>query len=469
MEQQIYQQTVVAAPVVDRQFNEECLEAHNVYRALHGCPPLVFSAKLARQAQKWAEQLAIAGYLKHSPNAAGNFGENVALKMALRSRDYRGSQAAAQWYSEIEMYDFDGKENQSRCGHFSQVVWKSTRKVGFGKAVSEEDGKMFAVGHYFPPGNMLNCWVANIPQPLSGQINIPSHEDIMGADVSQSATKEFSSNQPLVDDSNPASRLLLTASQEFGDLTQFEPKPKDSQDRQIGKSTKTRILNGEKSLIITVTFMRPDGSRYQVTDQIAVQDSSGLIPTGSRHHHHHEAYDDDNDGEDTNCAGFSPSRFAAEMLQAHNKLREQHKVPELHRSDSLNSLAQKWAEQLLLDGNSLRRCESAEARSLGQSVARRPGSWTALRPAPPGLGPAAQLARQWYSEMKGFDFSRLGDETRCELNGGHFTQMVWRATKKLGVGCAVDANTGNACAVCFYHPCGNIAGQFSDNVPPPYE
>uniref|UniRef100_A0A1I8J074 SCP domain-containing protein n=1 Tax=Macrostomum lignano TaxID=282301 RepID=A0A1I8J074_9PLAT len=324
-------------------------------------PPLVFSAKLARQAQKWAEQLAIAGYLKHSPNAAGNFGENVALKMALRSRDYRGSQAAAQWYSEIEMFDFDGKENQSRCGHFSQVVWKSTRKVGFGKAVSEEDGKMFAVGHYFPPGNMLNCWVANIPQPLSGQINIPSHEDIMGADVSQSATKEFSSNQPLVDDSNPASRLLLTASQEFGDLTQFEPKPKDSQDRQ------------------------------------------------------------------------------------------------------------KWAEQLLLDGNSLRRCESAEARSLGQSVARRPGSWTALRPAPPGLGPAAQLARQWYSEMKGFDFSRLGDETRCELNGGHFTQMVWRATKKLGVGCAVDANTGNACAVCFYHPCGNIAGQFSDNVPPPYD
>uniref|UniRef100_A0A1I8FRK0 SCP domain-containing protein n=1 Tax=Macrostomum lignano TaxID=282301 RepID=A0A1I8FRK0_9PLAT len=60
------------------------------------------------------------------------------MKMVQGSQEYRGSQCTAQWYSEIEMYDFNGGENQMNCGHFSQVVWKSTKEAGFGKAMAPD-------------------------------------------------------------------------------------------------------------------------------------------------------------------------------------------------------------------------------------------------------------------------------------------------------------------------------------------
>jgi glioma pathogenesis-related protein 2 len=45
----------------------------------------------------------------------------------------------------------------------------------------------------------------------------------------------------------------------------------------------------------------------------------------------------------------------------------------------------------------------------------------------------------------------------------HFTQIVWKATKLLGVGLSFTAN-GGAIAVCNYYPRGNYLGQFVQNV-----
>jgi ves G 5 allergen, putative len=46
---------------------------------------------------------------------------------------------------------------------------------------------------------------------------------------------------------------------------------------------------------------------------------------------------------------------------------------------------------------------------------------------------------------------------------GHFTQLVWKTSKKLGIGQAKGAS-GNVYVVANYYPPGNIIGEFGSNV-----
>jgi len=49
---------------------------------------------------------------------------------------------------------------------------------------------------------------------------------------------------------------------------------------------------------------------------------------------------------------------------------------------------------------------------------------------------------------------------------GHFTQVVWKGTKEVGIGIA---SAKNQCIVVgSYRPAGNMMGDFSNNVPPPF-
>lgn len=42
-----------------------------------------------------------------------------------------------------------------RLGHFTAMVWQSTKKLGVGKAIAS-DGSSFVVARYFPAGNITN-------------------------------------------------------------------------------------------------------------------------------------------------------------------------------------------------------------------------------------------------------------------------------------------------------------------------
>ena len=58
------------------QFQKDCLNAHNNYRAQHGAPPLKWSSKLASDAEKWAKELVKLNRLQHH---TGDDGENLAF------------------------------------------------------------------------------------------------------------------------------------------------------------------------------------------------------------------------------------------------------------------------------------------------------------------------------------------------------------------------------------------------------
>ena len=68
----------------------------------------------------------------------------------------------------------------------------------------------------------------------------------------------------------------------------------------------------------------------------------------------------------------------------------------------------------------------------------------------------------WYKEIKDFDFQNGG----FKPGTGHFTQLVWKDSQKLGIGYAVDTKNNKAYVVARYDPPGNYDGEYRENVLP---
>lgn len=65
----------------------------------------------------------------------------------------------------------------------------------------------------------------------------------------------------------------------------------------------------------------------------------------------------------------------------------------------------------------------------------------------------------WYKEEKHYDYNNPGSHPE---KNGHFTQVVWKASRKLGFG--VAKVNGYSVAVAVYSPAGNLVGDYSENV-----
>ncbi|XP_078406551.1 Golgi-associated plant pathogenesis-related protein 1-like isoform X1 [Cetorhinus maximus] len=118
--------------------------------------------------------------------------------------------------------------------------------------------------------------------------------------------------------------------------------------------------------------------------------------------------------------------FLDELLQEHNRLRALHLSQQLKLNSDLSKQAQKWAEHLI-------------------GINRLQHSGTEY---------GENLWSKWGSDAK--------------LPTGHFTQLVWKASKEMGAGCATDGK-GTFMVVAVYNPPGNVTnpGYFKDNVSPP--
>ncbi|SNX82593.1 related to PRY1 - strong similarity to the plant PR-1 class of pathogen related proteins [Melanopsichium pennsylvanicum] len=155
----------------------------------------------------------------------------------------------------------------------------------------------------------------------------------------------------------------------------------------------------------------------------------------------------------TSSAGSSTSNlssFEQTILSIHNADRAKHSAAALTWSSTLTSAAAQWASG----------CKWAHTPNnpYGQNIAAGTSSTFG----------AADSANMWYDEVKLYNFSSgtYSDAT------GHFTQMVWKATKQ--VGCAIQectaqqmglASSGTSrFVVCNYDPPGNVIGSFLQNV-----
>lgn len=116
--------------------------------------------QLVRFAKKRAERLAQIGALVHE---SGGRGENLAWWWSSAPNSY--SQPCADvvksWYDEVHQYDFNNPGFNSDTGHFTQVVWKGTTRIGCAQLASAEDG-VYTVCNYMQPGNVYGQYWQNV-------------------------------------------------------------------------------------------------------------------------------------------------------------------------------------------------------------------------------------------------------------------------------------------------------------------
>lgn len=72
----------------------------------------------------------------------------------------KGKQVTDEWYLENKFYDYSGKFDPS-IGHFTQMIWKGTKKIGLGFSLDDE-GNFYVVANYFPAGNYKNKFNENV-------------------------------------------------------------------------------------------------------------------------------------------------------------------------------------------------------------------------------------------------------------------------------------------------------------------
>ena len=87
-------------------------------------------------------------------------------------------------------YTFGSESGSSGTGHFTQVVWKGSQKLGMGKADGEKNGMKctYIVGRYDPAGNMMGAYADNVPKGSFDQSYCSSVSQKRSGDVSKSTT-----------------------------------------------------------------------------------------------------------------------------------------------------------------------------------------------------------------------------------------------------------------------------------------
>jgi len=124
--------------------------AHNAVRAAVGVPDLVWSQTIADTAQGWANYLASRGCpLQHSQNG---YGENIFWSQGMSPTP---ADVVASWAGEQGCFvngPFDACSCE--CGHYSQLVWRDTQRVGCGMATCAGNQQIW-VCEYDPPGNVM--------------------------------------------------------------------------------------------------------------------------------------------------------------------------------------------------------------------------------------------------------------------------------------------------------------------------
>ena len=153
-----------AGPIVGpTQFATDMLESHNAARASAqpqpspALAPLTWDATVAEVAQKWADNCKF----EHNPNR-GNAGENIA---AATPDSLTTKGAVKGWVDEVKDYDYAKNTCAAGkvCGHYTQVVWRNSSRLGCGVKRCTTGSPFGGAGgawdlwvcNYAPPGNYV--------------------------------------------------------------------------------------------------------------------------------------------------------------------------------------------------------------------------------------------------------------------------------------------------------------------------
>jgi Cysteine-rich secretory protein family len=143
-------------------------------------------------------------------------------------------------------------------------------------------------------------------------------------------------------------------------------------------------------------------------------------------------------------AGLDP--FAASVLSGHNDERTRIGIAPLAWSPALARQARTWAQTLA-------------ARGAFQHSQNTGGAGENLWMGTSGAFTPEAMIGTFVGESRYFSSGRFPQVSRTGRwsDVGHYTQLIWPATRE--VGCALAQGRGRDVLVCRYFPAGNIIGQ----------
>jgi uncharacterized protein YkwD len=142
---------------------------------------------------------------------------------------------------------------------------------------------------------------------------------------------------------------------------------------------------------------------------------------------------------------------AQELFAHHNKIRKEVSTKPLIWSTKLAGYAQEWANHLATETN----CKMVHRKDPGQDE-KLYGENIFWGSAAKYFKPI-DASEEWYTEIKLYKYDKV-TEKNWEATG-HYTQMIWRDTKEVGVGVAICPN-GAIIIVANYYPAGNYMRQY---------
>ncbi|PIC17377.1 hypothetical protein B9Z55_023641 [Caenorhabditis nigoni] len=159
---------------------------HNVYRSKHNAPALIVDPVLESRGKRWADELAYhRGCLVHEQPRT--YGENLFFFGArhLPSPQTLAAAIIQSFYLEGIGYNYSSWKPMSffKTGHFTQLIWKDSRKIGVGVSIVKSSSirspcvsggspnmyLIFVVVKYDPAGNMEShkAYLNNVERPVA--------------------------------------------------------------------------------------------------------------------------------------------------------------------------------------------------------------------------------------------------------------------------------------------------------------
>ncbi|XP_044269926.1 uncharacterized protein LOC123014738 isoform X4 [Tribolium madens] len=506
-------------PVME--FEQECLAAHNEYRRRHGVPPLKLDREMCKVSQQWANHLISRNILQHSNNK--DYGENLFCMTSSNPKvAVSGKEPVDAWYGEIKDHTFGTEPTSLASGHFTQVVWKTSAKLGV--AFAKSGGRVVVVANYDPPGNYVGNFSKNVPPVggFSGNNNNNNNEDCSEAlsklSIKNGSTKSFPTSKDVKNGTEgnfeadfinahneyrrrhgvPPLKLdkkLCKYSEEWAkhlaakNILEHRPSCNygenifcmSSSDPNFTISGNTPVDHWYEEVRFHPFGREPNSLKSGHFTQV-VWKSSELLGVGVAKNSQGSIYV---------VANYSPAgNFVGHYVE---------NVPPLTLTPKTESTDKKVLfsqgtnndgfNQFALDGlkvhNEYRRKHGVPDLKLNKELCdyaqewadtcAKSGSMCHRANNPYGenifcvyssdlthVPSARDAVKEWYDEIKKHSF---GVES---VNHGtlHFTQIIWKGSTDLGIAMAKNKK-GETYVVANYNPRGNYVGQFVDNVPRP--
>nr|ABA54555.1 venom allergen-like protein 11 [Schistosoma mansoni] len=412
-------------------FREDCFRAHNEKRLLHGVCALRHSLALDKTAQDWAEALLSEDGIKNSPlSSRGEVGESISVRTSTGTHvDMQGHEVVNTWHSDAENYNYEN--GKGPAGNFTQLVWSSTREVGFGKACGP--GKCVVVAHYRPPGNVLGRYLENVFRPKKSV-----------KDVKQPIRNTFALNNDtpktvITETLTESDGKQYSVRREISDLT--DDKGKNKKLYLVGQGKKVEYFsccfNNRTRRCINEVYT--DACKEQKKAKSSISPDGHLVDNSKK-----------------------LQESIHSVVQLHNQYRSQHGSNPLVLDQNLSNMAQQWADHLLQQSHLSNSGYVYRGMKVGENLGSR---WSN---GPMELN-CKDLIEHWYQESGKYKFNSEPDS----IQGiGNFTQIVWTSSERIGVGIAIQSyksgedlhKDSKMILVCLYHPPGNVISQFQNNV-----